>query len=391
MSAPLYAHDAFGYPVAMALATVIGLGFGFVLERAGFGRASVLAAQFYGRDNRVLKVMFSAIVTTAAGLTLLGGLGLVELGALTIPGTWLGAAVAGGLLLGVGFVVAGYCPGTALVATGSGNVDGAYSLGGMMLGAIGFGAAWPWVEGIYNAGSLGVVTLPEFFALPQPLVVAGVVVVAIGAFLGAEALERFLARRDGVEPPPSTLRGGRTRNAVFAGFAGVAGLALLPLGPGAEAPPVGARVVTLGSVDLANQLVERPSAQWIVDLRAPEACARERVPGAICLPEGEDAGFLATLPPTRTLVLYGQGSLAAAPAAALAYGGTVALLDGGWDGFRADVLTAPAPPVEASAASRARFERAAALHGHFTGAEVQRAPPPKPKAVKRAVKKGGGC
>ncbi len=391
MSAPLYANDAFGYSTAMALATVIGLGFGFVLERAGFGRASVLASQFYGRDNRVLKVMFSAIVTTAVGLTLLSGMGLVELGALTIPGTWLGAAVVGGLLLGVGFVTAGYCPGTALVATGSGNVDGAYSLGGMMLGAIGFGVVWPWMEGLYNAGSMGVVTLPEFFGLSQPIVAAGVVVMAIGAFLGAEALERFLARKDGVEPPPSTLHGGRTRNVVFASFAAVAALALLPLGGEASPPDIEARLVSLDSMDLAEDLIEHPADQWIVDLRSAEACAKERIPGAICLPEDGDAAFLATLPPTRTLVLYGQGSMNSAPDSALAFEGTVAMLDGGWDSFQADVLSPPTLPTRASADTRARYERAAALHGHFTGAEVQRAPPPKPKAVKRAVKKGGGC
>ena len=138
---PLYAFDSFGYPTAMALATLLGVGFGFVLERAGFGRAAVLAAQFYGRDNRVLKVMFTAIATATVGLGLLGGVGLVELGALSIPGTWLGASVGGGLLLGAGFVVSGYCPGTALVATGSGNVDGIWSIGGVMVGALAFAVA----------------------------------------------------------------------------------------------------------------------------------------------------------------------------------------------------------------------------------------------------------
>lgn len=389
MNAPLYAHDVFGYPVAMALATVIGLGFGFVLERAGFGRASILAAQFYGRDNRVLKVMFSAIVTTAVGLTLLGGLGVVELGALTIPGTWLGGAVVGGLLLGVGFVVAGYCPGTALVATGSGNVDGAYSLVGMMLGAIGFGVAWPWMEGLYDSGSMGVVTLPEYFGLSQSVVVAGVVVMAVGAFLGAEALERFFARKDGVPVPPSHGRLA-VRNAVFAGFAVFAAVSMLPFGA-SPTPANATRTLTVHSMDLAQDLIERPSGQWIVDLRDPADCARERIPGALCLPADGDPGFLASLPPTRTLVLYGAGTLDAAPEGALAYDGTLAMLDGGWDRFRSDILSPPELPIGASPDTRARYDRAAALHGYFTGAEVQRAPPPKPKAVKRAVKKGGGC
>ena len=64
---PLYMKDAFGEPVGFVLATLLGFGFGFVLERSGFGRANVLSAQFYFTDTRVLKVMFSAIVTALLG------------------------------------------------------------------------------------------------------------------------------------------------------------------------------------------------------------------------------------------------------------------------------------------------------------------------------------
>ena len=79
MNAPFYQLDGFSYPTAMALATLLGIGFGFVLERSGFARAPVLAAQFYGRDNRILKVMFTAVATAVVGVALLSGLGLLDL------------------------------------------------------------------------------------------------------------------------------------------------------------------------------------------------------------------------------------------------------------------------------------------------------------------------
>ena len=63
----------------LVVAVLIGIAFGFVLERAGFGRADKLAAQFYLRDMRVFKVMFSAIVTAMLGLTIASGLGLTNL------------------------------------------------------------------------------------------------------------------------------------------------------------------------------------------------------------------------------------------------------------------------------------------------------------------------
>ena len=109
---PLYPHDVFGFPTGLLLGTLIGFAFGFVLERAGFGNAKNLAAQFYLTDTRVLKVMFSAIATACAGIGLLSGFGVLDLSLLTVPETFLGPHVVGGLLLGIGFIVSGYCPGT---------------------------------------------------------------------------------------------------------------------------------------------------------------------------------------------------------------------------------------------------------------------------------------
>ena len=63
-------HRALG----LALAVLLGVGFGFVLERAGLGRAQKLMGQFYGNDMTVLKVMFGAVVTAALGSVVLSGL-----------------------------------------------------------------------------------------------------------------------------------------------------------------------------------------------------------------------------------------------------------------------------------------------------------------------------
>ncbi|MBW1881059.1 MAG: YeeE/YedE family protein, partial [Deltaproteobacteria bacterium] len=112
---PLYGLDILGYQGGLVVFTLVGVAFGFVLERAGFGQAPILAAQFYGTDMRVLKVMFTAIVTALLGLTLFSGLGILDLSLVQVTPTYLWPALIGGLLLGVGFVVSGYCPGTAVV------------------------------------------------------------------------------------------------------------------------------------------------------------------------------------------------------------------------------------------------------------------------------------
>lgn len=389
---PVYARDLFGHGWGLVAGTLIGMAFGFVLERAGFGRARNLAAQFYLTDTRVLKVMFSAIVTAMVGLALLSGLGLVDLTLLTIPETFLWPQLVGGLLLGVGFIVSGYCPGTGVVAAASGNLDGAASLLGVAAGSLAFGLVYAPLESFYLSGSMGVVTLHGALGVPMAVVAAGVVAMAVGAFLGGEALERVFARRAGLVPPASP-RVVKTR--VFAGFAAVAGLALLALALPRKPVEVAARVPDrVDAVGLARKLVADPQGVWLLDLRPEGTKHVARIPGAIPLPAGDAAGtFAAGLAPTRTLVVYAEGDPEALPAGVLAYRGPVSVLAGGYAAWQAGVLTAPLPPAEATPTLIAEFEARRALHSRFTGAVTEA-----PKLVVRPVssapaapKKGGGC
>ena len=100
MTLPLYMKDFFSYPTGLFMGTLIGFAFGFVLERSGFGRGTVLAAQFYFKDMRVLKVMFSAVVTALLGMTILSGVGVLDMSDVQVPPTFLWPQLFGGLLLG---------------------------------------------------------------------------------------------------------------------------------------------------------------------------------------------------------------------------------------------------------------------------------------------------
>ncbi|HEV2426382.1 MAG TPA: YeeE/YedE thiosulfate transporter family protein [Terriglobia bacterium] len=106
MIAPFAASfSAFAY---FAIAVVLGLFFGFFLERAGFSSARKLTAQFYLKDWAVLKVMFTAIVVAMLGLVYFSLMGWLNMGQVYIPATFLWPQLAGGLLLGAGFIVGGY-------------------------------------------------------------------------------------------------------------------------------------------------------------------------------------------------------------------------------------------------------------------------------------------
>jgi uncharacterized protein len=197
MSAPFFKFGLFGDHVSLVIAFVVGIGFGFFLERAGFGSSRVLVAQFYLTDLRVFKVMFTAIVTAMVGLFYLSWLGFVDLSLVYLTPTNLLPQVVGGLLLGFGFVIGGYCPGTSCVAAVTGKVDAMVFLLGIIVGIFAFGEAFGALESFYNATPLGTLTLPQILNIPYGIMVCLVVFMAIGGFAGATWVEKTMAAKKG--------------------------------------------------------------------------------------------------------------------------------------------------------------------------------------------------
>jgi len=87
---------------------VVSLLLGIFFERAGFSSAKKLTAQFYFKDFSVLKVMFTAIVVAMLGVAYLAAAGWLDMSQVYVPLTFLGPQIAGGLLLGAGFIIGGY-------------------------------------------------------------------------------------------------------------------------------------------------------------------------------------------------------------------------------------------------------------------------------------------
>jgi uncharacterized membrane protein YedE/YeeE len=180
----------------------IGFGFGFVLERAGFGNARKLAGQFYLNDMTVFKVMFTAILVAMVGLYGLASLGLVDMSMIWISPTFIPAQAVGGFLLGVGFIMSGLCPGTSVVSMVSGRIDGWVAFIGIFLGIALFTFTVDWFPGLqalYLAGSGEVSLLHEVMGVPALVLALIMVAGAVLAFVGAEKVERiFQSRRNPV-------------------------------------------------------------------------------------------------------------------------------------------------------------------------------------------------
>ena len=202
MTAPLILNDVIPADYNLWLAVLIGIGMGFFLERAGFGDAKKLAAQFYFYDMSVFKVMFTAVLTAMVGIFLLSSVGFLDLDQVSMVGTFVWPQVIGGLILGVGFVVGGYCPGTSVVAFASGKLDAMVFVGGLIAGMFIFGEMYPAVQGFADFSSLGKQTLYGFFHIPYGMVVLLVIAMALGGFWGASILENKFAYLKPQERPP---------------------------------------------------------------------------------------------------------------------------------------------------------------------------------------------
>jgi hypothetical protein len=194
---PLSSSMEFSPGADLAIALVLGGGFGFALERAGFGSARKLTAVFYLYDMAVMKVMFTAVVTTMIGLFALSSIGLLDLSELYIEPTNLTAQIVGGLLFGAGFLIGGYCPGTSVAAMATGRKDGMLFALGMLAGVYAYAEFTPQLDAWYKATAIGELTLPSLTGIGMGWWTLAFIAILLA---GAWGMARLESRFKGLRP-----------------------------------------------------------------------------------------------------------------------------------------------------------------------------------------------
>ena len=189
MNLPLYSYEQLSTAGYLIAALLIGIGFGFTLEKGGLGNAKKLIDQFLLKDLAVFKVMFSAIVTALIGIFILSMSGHLNISLIAISDSYLLPQLAGGLLLGIGFAVSGYCPGTTIVGIACGKIDALFSFIGLFLGTLLFAFVYDFIESFYYSTKLQSNTLTQLFSLDLGTMVLIVTGLAITAFYFAEKIE----------------------------------------------------------------------------------------------------------------------------------------------------------------------------------------------------------
>jgi uncharacterized protein len=189
MSAPFFEYGLFSAGFSLLVALVVGIAFGWCLERSGMGSARKLMGQFYLTDLTVFKVMFSAIITAMLGIFWLGWIGFLDIARIYVPETYVLPQLVGGVIFGVGFATAGLCPGTSCVSAVTGRGDGVAAVLGMLVGVLVAGVFFGLLEPFYLSTPHGAFTLPALIRAPYGVVVFAIVAIALGGFYVAELIE----------------------------------------------------------------------------------------------------------------------------------------------------------------------------------------------------------
>lgn len=193
---PLSVNDIISGDTNFLLAFFIGIGFGFVLEQAGFSSSRRLAGVFYGYDMTVLKVFFTGAVTAMLGMLFFGLFGWMDLSMVYVNPTFLTSAIFGGVIMGAGFILGGYCPGTSFCGAAIGKVDAMLFIGGLFIGVYIWGFGFDLWKDMYVAGNMGSPKLGEWLGISDGVMALVIVIIAIGAFFMAEWVESLSAKKE---------------------------------------------------------------------------------------------------------------------------------------------------------------------------------------------------
>jgi hypothetical protein len=273
---------------SLVIAFFLGIAFGFILEQAGFSSTKKLVGLFYGYDFTVLRVFFTAGITAMAGVLLMGHYGLLDLNVIYVNPTFLNSALIGGAIMGVGFIIGGFCPGTSVCALAIGKLDALAFVIGSILGVWGFIESFPMIENLYNANNMGMVRISDYLGMSNVAFGFLLAVIAIGAFVATWFIENLVNKR------PHKIVPEKRNRYVWAAASVFVVLAVVAFVPGKQ-DIINMRIAQtqrqqtcvfkeIPADKLAYEIVNNYYSLNIIDVRSPEEFEAFHLPMAINIP-----------------------------------------------------------------------------------------------------------
>jgi len=346
--------DLIGNELNLIVAFFIGIAFGFVLEQAGFSTSKKLVGLFYGYDFTVLRVFFTAGVTAMIGVIALSHFGLLDINLIYINPTFIWSAIVGGLIMGLGFVLGGFCPGTSICAAAIGKIDAMVFIAGSLIGVLIFAEGYPMFEGLYKSGNWGSPTIFNTLGMSQSLFAFLLIFMAVAAFWVTTAIENKV---NGISNK------GIRISRMYIGLTGIAvliGLSAFVL-PNRKEFMMNelsdSRFLTshqteiMTNDELAFRIMDKDQKLQIIDLRSQKEFDSLSLPGSsrFALENlfDKDANNLLSLKDKINVFISNDGQTAkkgAALAKELGYS-DIYVLEGGLDQFKKEILGFKLPEV----------------------------------------------
>jgi len=347
-----FVPDIISNELNLIVALIIGFFFGFILEQAGFSSSRKLAGLFYGYDFTVLRVLFTAGVTAMIGIIVLSFLGIVDWNMLFINPTFLYSAIIGGIIMGAGFIIGGYCPGTSFAGASIGKIDAIVFIVGGILGVFVFAELYPYFKDIYLGFDYGELRIDKLLNVNPGIIALGFTLMAFVAFIITSKIERKV---NNISTHSKKFFELPENKPLLFGFAFIAVSLILTFLPTREVylqnkiegivQDKGIRQID--PLEFAFRVIDEDNSLLVVDLRDRSDKRYKTIPGSKQIPFDElfyreNQNFIKKIPKT-ILFVDGQGILsskAVAFANEIGNHRTVALR-GGLEGFWAQFQNKP--------------------------------------------------
>lgn len=190
MIAPLIPLEQIPEAWNNVIAVLLGMGFGFALESSGFSSSRKIMGTFFGYDFVVLKVFFTAAITAMTGIIYFDYLGLMDASLLYINPYYVYSAILGGVIMGAGFSLGGFCPGTSFTGLAIGKIDALMFSIGLFIGIFLFSEMYSLFEGVFNSHNMGGSFIYDLIGIKQTVFAALMIFAALAMFVGATWVEK---------------------------------------------------------------------------------------------------------------------------------------------------------------------------------------------------------
>ncbi len=283
-----FVPEIFSTELNYIFALIIGIAFGFSLEQSGFSSSRKLAGLFYGIDFTVLKVFFTAALTAMVGIIFLNYFGLLNLDLIYVNPTFLPSAIVGGAVMGLGFIIGGFCPGTSICAATIGKIDAMFYIIGIFLGTFTFTIGYPIWEDFFKSGFMGSISVYDAIGMSRGLFVFLIIIIAIAAFAITSKIEQRVSKLD--EHPEKKYK----KNYIIAIAASIVLAIIVTLLPDwkekiisnatDEALSNNDNIEMMSPDELAFRIIDNDKNITIIDVREPEEFNKSNVVLSINIP-----------------------------------------------------------------------------------------------------------